>query len=147
MQRCRVTWFALITRVAIESLRWANFAHGFPSSHTLHTERRPSPFDVVRTKASTANHPLRFNDPNSLRKRKGNRQKGRDRCVQFDLNGILQAWPGRILQAVGCLTCQVNRRQPYSRSLNRRFSCSSTDTQRSAVSARRVLIRDIILRG
>lgn len=36
--------------------------------------------------------------------------------------------PGRILQAVGCLTCQVNRRQPFPRPvarLPRRFSCSS----------------------
>lgn len=62
------------------------------------------------------------------------------RSIRYSLDGILQAWPARILQAVGCLTCQVNRRQPrtiVSRVPLRRYP-------RSAVSASRVLIRDII---
>ena len=75
------------------------------------------------------------------------RKRGKgDGCFRFNSTLTVSCRPGQAgyCQAVGCLTCQVNRRQPWPPCLNRRFSCSSTDIQRSAVSARRVLIRDII---
>lgn len=65
--------------------------------------------------------------------------------VQFDLNGILQAWPGRILP--GCRMFDLPSKPPSTVAavpepsflvFLRRYP------ERSAVSARRVLIRDII---
>ena len=70
---------AVITRLAVESLRWANFAHGFPGWHTLHTERRPSPFDVARTKASQLTSHFVPTMPQSEKGRKGERERERER--------------------------------------------------------------------
>lgn len=95
---------------------------------------------MVRTKPSQLRQSLQEAD------RGVGERGGAGRCVQFNLTAILHACSGRILQAVGCLTCQVNRRQPFPRP-NRLPVVSRVPLRypRSAVSARRVLIRDIIL--
>lgn len=114
-------------------------------AHTLHSREPASPFDVARHRKRAEPNPLPIQtrppigSPRGRSLRRGG-ARGRSLLVQFGLDGILQAWPARILQAVGCLTCQVNRRQPrtiVSRVPLHRYP-------RSAVSASRVLIRDII---
>lgn len=91
-------------RVHCGSLRRANFASPARQAYFAYW-REERPFDVVTTKPPGLH-------PDSLSRQPWRwREKRRSGCVRFALNGILQA-QSRILQAVGCLTCQVNHRQP-----------------------------------
>lgn len=139
------------TRLHCGSLRRANFASPARQAYFAYW-RAKRPFDVVTTKppgfhlASLSRQPS-MGDRENRRRRSG--------YVRFALNAVSYrlGW-SRILQAVGCLTCQVNHRQPLSLlALSHPFlhatsirlrRISRTSSISAAISTKRVLIRAIL---